>query len=49
MRKFPEKNFAAGAKREQILSGIKELGIPLEEFTGICLKAMQRISGDLGL
>lgn len=49
MKKFPEKAFAAGAKREQILACEKELDIPLEQFVGIALKAMQGISKDLGL
>ena len=49
MKKFPQKSFAAGAKREQILACEKELNIPLEEFTGIALKAMQGISSELGL
>lgn len=49
MKKFPEKSFAAGAKREQILACESELNIPLEEFVGIALKAMQGISDKLGL
>lgn len=49
MKKFDQKTFAAGAKREQIRKGAEELGIPLEEFIAISLKAMQGISGDLGL
>lgn len=49
MKKFPQKNFAAGAKREQILACEKELNIPLEEFVRISLKAMQDISDKLGL
>lgn len=49
MKKFPQKSFAAGAKREQIQKGCEELGIPLEEFVGISLKAMQDISDELGL
>jgi len=49
MKKFDQKNFAAGARREQILACEKELNIPLEEFVGIALKAMQGISGELGL
>ncbi len=48
MKKFPEKNFAAGARRDQIETGVKELEMNLEEFTGICLKAMQGISKELG-
>ena len=49
MKKFPQKSFAAGANRDQILSCEKELNIPLEEFVGIALKAMQGISSELGL
>lgn len=49
MKKFGQKNFAAGANRAQILACEKELNIPLEEFVGIALKAMQGISSELGL
>lgn len=49
MKKFPEKNFAAGAKREQIMACESELNIPLPEFVGIALSAMQNISDELGL
>lgn len=49
MKKFPEKSFAAGAKREQILACEKELNIPLEEFVRVALEAMQGISDRLGL
>lgn len=49
MKKFKEKSFAAGAKRESIMTCEKELGIPLAEFVGIALTAMQNISSELGL
>ena len=49
MKKFKEKSFAAGANREQILACERELDIPLEEFVGIALTAMQNISDELGL
>lgn len=49
MKKFGEKSFAAGARRDQIIACEKELGIPLGEFTGIALKSMQGISDELGL
>lgn len=48
-KKFKEKSFAAGADRNQISSCESELGIPLEEFFEIALKAMQEISSNLGL
>jgi len=48
-KKFPQKSFAAGANREQILACERELNIPLGEFVGIALKAMQDIAQELGL
>lgn len=49
MKRFNEKGFAAGAKREQILACKKELDIPLKEFIAIALKAMQNIADPLRL
>lgn len=49
MKKFKNKDFAKGARREQILACEKDLDIPVEEFLGISLKAMQGISDELGL
>lgn len=48
MNRFGEKSFARGANREQIKS-CSEMGMELEEFIGLSLKAMQEISDDLGL
>jgi predicted hydrolase (HD superfamily) len=48
MNRFKEKRFAAGADRDQMRT-CTELGLELEEFVGIGLKAMQGISSDLGL
>ncbi|MFI5241136.1 MAG: HDIG domain-containing metalloprotein [Microgenomates group bacterium] len=47
--KWAQKSFAAGVKREDIEHCEKELEIKLPEFIEIALKAMQGISGDLGL
>ena len=47
-KRFKEKSFAAGANREQIAT-CSELGIELDEFLELGLKAMQGIAGDLGL
>jgi putative nucleotidyltransferase with HDIG domain len=47
-KRFKEKSFAAGANREQI-AGCTELGIELDEFIELGLKAMKGIVGDLGL
>jgi len=48
MRRYREKRFAAGANREQIAS-CDSLGLPLEEFVGLCLAAMQGVATHLGL
>lgn len=47
-KKFKEKSFAAGANREQIAQ-CSELGLELDEFLELGLKAMQGIAGELGL
>lgn len=47
-KRFKEKSFAAGANREQIAT-CDGLGIELEEFIKIGLKAMQDVAGELGL
>ncbi|MFO7889597.1 MAG: HDIG domain-containing protein [bacterium] len=47
-RRFKDKRFAAGADRDQIKS-CEKLGIPLDEFMQISLKAMQSIDTELGL
>lgn len=49
MKKFSQKSFATGAKRDQILSCEKELSIPLQEFVSMALVAMQAIGSELGL
>lgn len=49
LKKWPEKSFAGGVKREQIQECESRLGIPLNEFVELALKAMQAIAPDLGL
>lgn len=49
MKKYGEKSFGAGAKREIINKCQEYLGISIEELATTCLKAMQEISDDLGL
>jgi len=48
LNRFKEKSFARGAKREIILK-CSEINLDLEKFVEICLKAMQKISKELGL
>ncbi len=48
LRRFKEKSFAKGARREDIVQCAK-LGLSLEEFVTISLAAMQSVAADLGL
>jgi putative nucleotidyltransferase with HDIG domain len=47
-RRYKEKSFAKGARRDEIEKCVNT-GIGLDEFIAICIKAMQGIAGDLGL
>ena len=47
-KRIKEKAFAAGADRD-IIRECEMIGIPINEFCDLCLKAMQSISDDLGL
>ena len=47
-KRFKEKSFAAGANREHI-ARCSELGLELDEFIELGLKAMQGIAKELGL
>ena len=48
MKRFKEKRFAAGAKRENI-AACEQIGTGLEEFVGLGLEAMKEIAPELGL
>lgn len=47
-KRMKEKAFAASVKRENILE-CELIGIPIDEFAGLALHAMQGISDELGL
>ena len=47
-RRYKEKSFARGARREDI-EKISNIGWELDEFISVCLEAMQGIAPDLGL
>lgn len=49
LKRFGEKSFAKGAKRESIQFCEEKLGIPLNDFIALVLKAMQDIHEPLGL
>ena len=47
-RRYKEKSFARGARREDI-EQIKNIGLELPDFISVCLGAMQGIDRELGL
>ncbi len=47
-RRYKEKSFARGARREDI-EQIANIDMDLDEFISICIEAMQGISAELGL
>jgi predicted hydrolase (HD superfamily) len=49
INRFESPSFAKGASRDQVRACEKELQIPLPEFIGIVLNAMQEISASLEL
>ena len=49
LKKFPQKSFAAGVKREDIMQCEEKLGIKLADFVKIALVAMQSIANEIGL
>ncbi len=49
LKKFRDKSFAGGTRREDIALCEEKLGIPLPDFVEIVLKSMQNISSELGL
>jgi putative nucleotidyltransferase with HDIG domain len=48
-KKWKDKSFAAGVKREDVEEGAELLGVPLSEHIGVVLEAMKGIAGELGL
>lgn len=49
LKKWPQKAFAAGVKREQTELCEEKLGIKLEDYVAMCLQALQDIAPQLGL
>jgi len=48
VKRFKEKSFAKGVRRE-VIRECSKVGLSLEEFVEVCLKAMRSISEELGL
>jgi len=48
-KRMKDKAFARGVRREDVLKGAEELGIPLDEHIANCIAAMREVAGELGL
>jgi predicted hydrolase (HD superfamily) len=48
IKKFGSKDFAKGVSRERITM-CEEIGIPLNDFLGVALEGMRKVSDELGL
>ncbi len=48
-KRMKDKAFARSVRREDIIAGAEELGVDTNEHIETCIRAMQRISGSLGL
>ena len=49
LKRFKEKSFARGTRREDIVMCEEKVGLSLSDFISVALKSMQNISSDLGL
>jgi putative nucleotidyltransferase with HDIG domain len=48
-RKMKDKAFARGVRREDLVLGAQELGVPIEEHIAFCILAMRGVADRLGL
>ncbi len=48
-KKMKDKAFARGVRREDIVRGAEELGVPLNEHIGVVIEALRGIAPQLGL
>lgn len=48
-KRMKDKAFARAVRREDIIAGAEELGVNPDEHIELCIRAMQSISGELGL
>jgi putative nucleotidyltransferase with HDIG domain len=48
-RRLKDKAFAKGVNREDVRKGAEELGVPIEEHIGFCIRAMRAEADALGL
>jgi predicted hydrolase (HD superfamily) len=49
VKKMKDKAFARAVRREDIVRGAEELGLPLDEHIGVVIQALHGIAPQLGL
>lgn len=48
-KKMKDKAFARGVNRDDVMLGVSELGVDLDEHIAFVISAMQRVAADIGL
>lgn len=48
-KKMKDKAFARGVSREDVMTGVQEMGVDLDEHIAFVITAMQSVASDLGL
>ena len=48
-KKMKDKAFAKGVNRQDVIQGAAELGVDLDRHIALCIEAMKRKAGELGL
>ncbi len=48
-KKMKDKAFAKGVNRQDVIQGAQELGVELDEHVRLCIEAMKKRAGELGL
>lgn len=48
-KKMKDKAFARGVSREDVMTGVQEMGVDLEEHIAFVIRAMQSVADDIGL
>ena len=48
-KKMKQKSFAAAVRREDIMRGAEDLGVPLDEHIQFCIDSIQPVAAELGL
>ena len=48
-KKMKDKAFARSVSRDDIVNGVRDMGVELDEHIAFCIEALKGIAGELGL